>query len=470
MTNYVLEVLEGDRQGEVFALGDGRLSIGRKPTNTLAFKDEKLSSEHCEIRFEEGHYVLVDAGSTNGTWIDGRRITEVVLAPFDVFVAGRTRLIFKAAGAPNPGGDDLQLHRLDDQRLAKSRRRGVAGLVAALVLVGGIGAWLVFGGGPTGGSGGRGVTTAPEVVAGNLLAASIGACESTDGFELDVGGGARFELGRGRTGTGSLEATANAVEGAAAPTFGLCRTQAPVGVQSGGRLRFHGWVRTFDGGLGAVRLELRGSAAVETDVAAATVLVTGAPATEAGDWQRVSGEATVPVGYETAHVQLLALLPQVGARVQFDDIALVVEPTSERQELAVAGRSWIQAGHACAMVTVERPLLLSMTPAATSGPLRDLAAAGLASLGDLGGAVLPTASTSRSRPDRLASRGCASRSPAMRSPGVSSRVPMRRSPRPARNALQGFASSCSDKAPPGSRSSRANRWTSRRRLATVVIS
>src|SRR5580765_2074065 len=107
MAQFVLEILDGDRAGEVVSLG-AALRIGRKPANDLVLADEKTSGVHAEIVPEGDRFVLRDLGSTNGTFLDGRRITEVVLSPGDAFMIGRVHLRFRADGDEGAGvaGDE----------------------------------------------------------------------------------------------------------------------------------------------------------------------------------------------------------------------------------------------------------------------------------------------------------------------------------------------------------------------------
>ena len=92
MANYVLEVLDGDRAGEVLPVAERTLRIGRKAGNDLVLPDEKTSGVHCEIAPEGDRLVLKDLGSTNGTFLDGKRVSEIVLTPGDVVTIGRTKV------------------------------------------------------------------------------------------------------------------------------------------------------------------------------------------------------------------------------------------------------------------------------------------------------------------------------------------------------------------------------------------
>ena len=82
MANYVLEILDGDRAGEVLPVGASIIRIGRKAGNDIVLTDEKTSGVHCEILPEGDRLVLKDLGSTNRTFLDGKRLSELVLTPW----------------------------------------------------------------------------------------------------------------------------------------------------------------------------------------------------------------------------------------------------------------------------------------------------------------------------------------------------------------------------------------------------
>ncbi|MHC4852244.1 MAG: FHA domain-containing protein, partial [Planctomycetota bacterium] len=132
MTDYVLEILDGDSAGDIFELTGATTSIGRRSSNDIVLNDEKVSGRHAEVVQEEDHFLLKDLGSTNGTLMDGRPITEVVLSPNDIVRVGRLRVAFKEKGAPTPGGEDMRVRRVDAETLAKTRRRG-AGIGLLLI-------------------------------------------------------------------------------------------------------------------------------------------------------------------------------------------------------------------------------------------------------------------------------------------------------------------------------------------------
>ncbi|OEJ34288.1 DUF1707 and FHA domain-containing protein [Streptomyces subrutilus] len=55
--------------------GTGRLRIGRDPGSGLRLSHETVSRAHAELSLRDGVWVLKDLGSTNGTTVNGHRVT-----------------------------------------------------------------------------------------------------------------------------------------------------------------------------------------------------------------------------------------------------------------------------------------------------------------------------------------------------------------------------------------------------------
>lgn len=95
----VLTVAGGPMRGARFTLRSGLLVIGRATTVDIVVDDPHLSRRHAVVRVEGGVVTLNDLGSTNGTWINDRRIDGVeALTDGDVIRVGRTELRFHDPG------------------------------------------------------------------------------------------------------------------------------------------------------------------------------------------------------------------------------------------------------------------------------------------------------------------------------------------------------------------------------------
>ena len=66
--------------------------IGRSPNADIVLDDKKSSLEHAQLSARDGHFVLRDLGSSNGTLLRGEPVDEVQLAPGDTFVVGETAI------------------------------------------------------------------------------------------------------------------------------------------------------------------------------------------------------------------------------------------------------------------------------------------------------------------------------------------------------------------------------------------
>ncbi|MFH1736832.1 MAG: FHA domain-containing protein, partial [Actinomycetota bacterium] len=61
----------------------------------IAVPDPGISRHHADIRLEDGRYIITDLGSTNGTFVNGKRIAEARLKNGDKIGVGKVKLIFK---------------------------------------------------------------------------------------------------------------------------------------------------------------------------------------------------------------------------------------------------------------------------------------------------------------------------------------------------------------------------------------
>ena len=68
--------------------------LGRQLDNDVVFKEESISRNHAEIRYENGKYVLHDLLSTSGTFVNSRRIERCVLNSGDLISLANIQFMF----------------------------------------------------------------------------------------------------------------------------------------------------------------------------------------------------------------------------------------------------------------------------------------------------------------------------------------------------------------------------------------
>jgi FhaA, N-terminal domain/FHA domain len=90
-----LVLLERGKPREAFRLDKDRVSIGRLDESDIALADPGVSRRHAEVRRQDGEYVVIDLGSTNGTMVNESTITERTLKPGDRITIGRSVLEFR---------------------------------------------------------------------------------------------------------------------------------------------------------------------------------------------------------------------------------------------------------------------------------------------------------------------------------------------------------------------------------------
>ncbi|BDI21247.1 DUF3662 and FHA domain-containing protein [Herbiconiux sp. L3-i23] len=107
MTDGLLRVDSGSVQGRVswnpvldiggkrYPLTQSRTVIGRGHDADITLDDTGTSRKHVEILWDGERAQVNDLGSTNGTTLNGQRVSKALLAPDSVVQIGRTRIVFR---------------------------------------------------------------------------------------------------------------------------------------------------------------------------------------------------------------------------------------------------------------------------------------------------------------------------------------------------------------------------------------
>ncbi|HEY8589007.1 MAG TPA: FHA domain-containing protein, partial [Naasia sp.] len=93
-----------DVDGTRYPLKRGKVVIGRGSDADITIADSGTSRRHVEIVWDGSRAQVTDLGSTNGTTLNGSRITQAPLPPDSVVQIGRTRIVFRIVPAPGAGG------------------------------------------------------------------------------------------------------------------------------------------------------------------------------------------------------------------------------------------------------------------------------------------------------------------------------------------------------------------------------
>src|SRR5262245_40704911 len=82
-------------QVETIELRPGRNRLGRSHENDFPIEHPTVSASHCDISVTDGAVHVRDCGSTNGTFINGRLITESALNPGESLQLGGVELVLE---------------------------------------------------------------------------------------------------------------------------------------------------------------------------------------------------------------------------------------------------------------------------------------------------------------------------------------------------------------------------------------
>ncbi|MFO1063137.1 MAG: ATP-binding protein [Pirellulales bacterium] len=123
-----LYVIRGKDSGRHYELLGRHTTIGREAHNQIQLHDTEISRQHARIdAAEDGRFVLMDLGSSNGSYVNSDRIRSHTLRSGDRIQLGTTLLIFSvsadasASGADRPHNVDIVRPQTNDD-LSQIRR------------------------------------------------------------------------------------------------------------------------------------------------------------------------------------------------------------------------------------------------------------------------------------------------------------------------------------------------------------
>lgn len=104
MSSFRLVLRAGPTPGKVFPLEKDEMFIGREANSDIVINDPEVSRKHARLFVQGGNMILEDLGSTNGTSVNGQRLTgPYVLRAGEIVTLGEkiTLLFESVASDPN---------------------------------------------------------------------------------------------------------------------------------------------------------------------------------------------------------------------------------------------------------------------------------------------------------------------------------------------------------------------------------
>lgn len=87
-------VRQGPKKGSRIALDSDEISIGRHPESDIFLDDVTVSRRHALVRRDGNGYIVHDAGSLNGTYVNQERVEELGLTDGDEVQVGKFKLVY----------------------------------------------------------------------------------------------------------------------------------------------------------------------------------------------------------------------------------------------------------------------------------------------------------------------------------------------------------------------------------------
>lgn len=121
-----LVLLSEGLTGRTYELKTDKTTVGRVSDNTFEIPEASVSSHHCEIHLRGGEVFIKDLDSTNGTFINGEKISEAVLKPGQILRLGTVDMRLETGEpAPQPAKKKLDQTRVIPQGVQLDELEGM---------------------------------------------------------------------------------------------------------------------------------------------------------------------------------------------------------------------------------------------------------------------------------------------------------------------------------------------------------
>jgi pSer/pThr/pTyr-binding forkhead associated (FHA) protein len=112
-----LVLLSEGLTGRTFELKAEKTTVGRVPDNTFEIPEASVSSHHAEIHLRGNEVFIKDLNSTNGTFVNGEKVSEVVLKPGQILRLGMVEMRLETADPVAAAAATKKVQMLDQTRV-----------------------------------------------------------------------------------------------------------------------------------------------------------------------------------------------------------------------------------------------------------------------------------------------------------------------------------------------------------------
>jgi pSer/pThr/pTyr-binding forkhead associated (FHA) protein len=120
MASLIITESPADQVGKHFVIKKRALAAGRDPSQEIQLLDPGVSRKHFVIRFEAESHLLVETQATNGTFVNGEKVSQKKLKDGDTIRVGQTALVYYL-NDQDARTDAVQLQRQGDPHLRNDK-------------------------------------------------------------------------------------------------------------------------------------------------------------------------------------------------------------------------------------------------------------------------------------------------------------------------------------------------------------
>lgn len=103
-SSAVLVGANGAFRGRRIDIPGGRSTLGRDATNNIIVTDDSVSLVHARLVEKNGEWRVLNLLSTNGTWVNSKKVSDGVLRDGDTVCFGQAEFVFHITSRSRPAG------------------------------------------------------------------------------------------------------------------------------------------------------------------------------------------------------------------------------------------------------------------------------------------------------------------------------------------------------------------------------